>query len=170
MATPIFSTSQPQSDKSKSMPTLLEEITGERDAVLAATLAMPVKAYAWARVSTSMQEERGLSIPEQLREIREYAKSRRIEIVGEFREAQSAFQHRAKRSEFERMLARARTERVSMILVHDFSRFSRDCAGGKALVRELRQRGIKVVSLNDPEIDPRDPDGRVHGSVHVRQE
>jgi DNA invertase Pin-like site-specific DNA recombinase len=152
------------------MPTLLEEITGERDAVLAATLAMPVKAYAWARVSTSMQEERGLSIPEQLREIREYAKSRRIEIVGEFREAQSAFQHRAKRSEFERMLARARTERVSMILVHDFSRFSRDCAGGKALVRELRQRGIKVVSLNDPEIDPRDPDGRVHGSVHVRQE
>jgi hypothetical protein len=52
------------------------------------------------------------------------------------------------------MLSRARADRVSMILVHDFSRFSRDSVGAKALVRELRGAGIKVVSLNDPEIDP----------------
>lgn len=117
-------------------------------------LADTSSAFAWARVSTSLQEERGLSIPEQLREIREYARKRTIEIVAEFTEAESAFQHRAKRAEFERMLARARTERVSMILVHDFSRFSRDSVGAKALVRQLRELGIKVVSLNDPEIDP----------------
>ncbi|HEV2383071.1 MAG TPA: recombinase family protein [Terriglobia bacterium] len=106
-----------------------------------------------------MQEERGLSIPEQLREIREYAQTRGIEIVGEFTEAESAFQHRAKRPEFERMLARARAERVSMILVHDFSRFSRDSVGAKTLNRQLRGAGIKVVSLNDPELDPETPAG-----------
>jgi hypothetical protein len=75
--------------------------------------------------------------------------------VAEFSEAKSAFQHRAKRPEFERMLARARAERVPIILVHDFSRFSRDSVGAaKALVRELRAAGIRVVSLNDPELDP----------------
>jgi len=100
-----------------------------------------------------MQEERGLSIPEQLREIRQYAEARNIEIVAEFTEAVSAFQRPAKRIEFERMLARARAERVSIILVHDYSRFSRDSVGGKALVRELQRSGIKVVSLSDPEID-----------------
>jgi DNA invertase Pin-like site-specific DNA recombinase len=101
-----------------------------------------------------MQEERGLSIPEQLREIREYAEARNIEIIAEFTEAESAFQHRAKRPEFERMLARAKAERVSMILVHDLSRFSRDSVSAKTHVRQLRGLGIKVVSLNDPEIDP----------------
>jgi site-specific DNA recombinase len=132
---------------------LLEELTRTR-ANTVASVVTPARAFAWARVSTSMQEERGLSIPEQLREIREYAEAKDIEIAGEFTETESAFQHRAKRAEFERMLARARAERVPMILVHDFSRFSRDSVGAKALVRQLRNAGIKVVSLHDPEIDP----------------
>jgi hypothetical protein len=38
--------------------------------------------------------------------------------------------------------------------VHDLSRFSRDSVDGRALVRQLRAEGIKVVSLNDPEFDP----------------
>ena len=138
---------------------LFQELTGARANIGAALPAAPAKAFAWARVSTSMQEERGLSIPEQLREIREYAETRGIEIVAEFKEAESAFQHRAKRAEFERMLAQARAEHVSMILVHDFSRFSRDSVGAKALVRQLREAGIKVVSLNDPELDPETPAG-----------
>jgi site-specific DNA recombinase len=133
---------------------LLEELTSVNANIAATFPAQPAKAFAWARVSTSMQEERGLSIPEQLREIREYAHTRKIEIVAEFKEAESAFQQRAKRPEFERMLARAKAEHVSMILVHDFSRFSRDSLGAKTLVRRLRGLGIKVVSLNDPEADP----------------
>ena len=83
------------------MPTsnsLLEELIGERGNISANSPASPAKALAWARVSTAIQEERGLSIPEQLREIRDYAKARNIEIVGEFSEAESAFQRRAKRT------------------------------------------------------------------------
>jgi hypothetical protein len=35
----------------------------------------PRRAFAWARVSTGVQEERGLSIPEQLREIHRFAEA-----------------------------------------------------------------------------------------------
>jgi DNA invertase Pin-like site-specific DNA recombinase len=101
----------------------------------------------------------GLSIPEQFRDIREYAKVYGIEIIAEFSEAESAFQHRAKRAEFERMIARAKAQHVPIILVHDFSRFSPDSLGAKTLVRQLRGLGIKVVSLNDPELDPETPAG-----------
>jgi site-specific DNA recombinase len=138
---------------------LIEEITGANAKATAPSPVERAKAFAWARVSTSMQEERGLSILEQFREIREYAEIRGIEIVAEFSEAESAFQHRSKRPEFQRMLSQAKAENVSIILIHDFSRFSRDSVGGKALVRQLRGHGIRVVSLNDPEVDPETPAG-----------
>jgi site-specific DNA recombinase len=114
-----------------------------------------VNALAWARVSTDMQEERGLSLSEQLREIRQYAQKHKINIVAEFQEATSAYQKEDKRVEFHRMIARAKSElNISLILVHDLSRFSRDSLRARSLLRELREAGVRVVSLNDPELDP----------------
>jgi hypothetical protein len=118
-------------------------------------LAGKVKAFAWARVSTDMQEDRGLSMPQQLREIRAYAEKHEIEIVEEFSEAASAFQREEKRVEFRRMIDRAKTGReVAAILVHDLSRFSRDSARAKVLLRDLHAAGVRVISLNDPVMDP----------------
>jgi DNA invertase Pin-like site-specific DNA recombinase len=117
-------------------------------------------AIAWARVSTDEQQERGLSIPEQLRDMRAYAKSQGIEIVHEFHEVASAFRYEGRRVEFSKMLATARSDpRVTLILVHDFSRFSRDSARAKALVCELRTAGVQVISLNDPVVDAETPVG-----------
>ena len=140
----------------------MEEAPGILDALLGETASQPVEgtpsrvgAFAWARVSTEMQEERALSIPEQLREIRDYARKNDFEIVEEFQETGSAFKRPEKRVEFERMVAEAEARPdVSAILVHDLSRFSRDSVRGKSLMRRLRDRGIQVVSLNDPEFDP----------------
>ncbi len=112
------------------------------------------KALAWARVSTDMQEERGLSLPEQLRQIQEYALQLDIEIVEEFSEAASAYKSKAKRPEFDRMLARAREDSdISVILVHDLSRFSRDSINAQTLIRDLRRAGVEVLSVSDPVID-----------------
>ncbi len=114
----------------------------------------PARALAWARVSTDMQDERGLSIPEQFREIRLYAAKHDISIDEEFHEAVSAFHNQQRRIEFQKMLARARSDRgVSIILVHDFSRFCRDSAEARFLIQDLRKAGVRVVSLNDPEFD-----------------
>ena len=113
------------------------------------------RALAWGRVSTDMQEERGLSLPEQLREIREYAARSGIEIVAEYQEATSAFQREEKRVEFHRMVARAKEDpSIGVILVHDMSRFSRDSVRAKTLLRELRKAGVEVISLSDPVADP----------------
>jgi len=114
----------------------------------------PVKALAWARVSTDMQEERNLSIPEQLRQIREYAEKKGIEIIAEYSEAASAFQKSSKRVEFYKMIEHAQNDpEISAILIHDFSRFSRDSISAKTLLRNLKEHGIKVISLNDMDFD-----------------
>ena len=92
---------------------------------------------------------------EQLRQICEYAEKHGIEIVEQYHEAASAFKSDSQRVEFHRMLERARSDRdVTAILVHDFSRFSRDSLMARTMIRELKQRGIRVISLNDLEIDP----------------
>jgi hypothetical protein len=46
------------------MSALLEEILGSADTAPAESPSRSVSAVAWARVSTDMQEARGLSIPE----------------------------------------------------------------------------------------------------------
>jgi site-specific DNA recombinase len=113
-----------------------------------------VKALGWARVSTDMQEARNLSIPEQLKQIREYAEKHEIDIVQEYSETASAYQSKSKRLEFAKMLQHAQdSDDISAILIHDFSRFSRDSTKAKALARELRDQGIKIISLNDPDFD-----------------
>ena len=132
---------------------LLTALLGARNAPTEENAALII-AVAWARVSTDMQEERGLSLPEQLREIRRYAERQGITITAEFTEAASAFQREAKRVEFHRMLAYIKEHKgINAIIVHDYSRFSRDSIRGKALVRQLKESGIEVISLNDPTFD-----------------
>lgn len=70
----------------------------------------PLRAYVWARTSTDMQERRGLSIPEQLREIRAYAERHGIEIIEEFTEAASASQRKAHRDEFQEVVKEGTNE------------------------------------------------------------
>jgi hypothetical protein len=133
---------------------LLDALVGTGSQAADAT-PQAVKAVAWARVSTDMQDARGLSMPEQVREIREYAAKHDIEITSEFSEAVSAYGKEEHRVEFRRMLAHVKAHKdVSVILVHDFSRFSRDSLRAQSLIRDLREAGVKVISLNDPEVDP----------------
>ena len=107
--------------------------------------AESVRAFAWARVSSDQQAERGETITEQLRQIREHAKRHDIEIMDEFQEVASAFQRDEKRVQFHRMIEEAKRRRdVNAILVHDLSRFSRVSLKSQLLTRDLEAAGVRV--------------------------
>jgi DNA invertase Pin-like site-specific DNA recombinase len=143
--------------------TLIEQLIERSQSGIAAVAEnTPVKAYAWARVSTETQAEKDNSIPQQLKEIREYAERYDYEIVQEFHEAISAFQDQSKRHEFNRMIELAKSDKnVGAIIVHDLSRFSRDSIEGRQVIRQLNARGVILKSVRDPDIDP-DSDGAVY--------
>lgn len=84
---------------------------------------------AYARVSTVRQAERELSIPDQLRQIREHCAAHGYELVEEFVEP-GASATDENRPVFQRLLARAFSDEspYDLILVHSFSRFARNLA------------------------------------------
>jgi hypothetical protein len=134
---------------------LLAQLTGSENGNGKAPESVPLRAFAWGRVSTDEQGERGESIQEQLRQVRAHAERQGIEIVGEYQEVGSAFQREDRRVEFHRMIEEAKKrEDVNAILVHDFSRFSRDSLRAQMLIRELREAGVQVLSASDPNFDP----------------
>lgn len=113
----------------------------------------PERAFLFARVSTDAQEEKGLSLPEQLRETRQFAERNGFEIVAEFQEAESGFRHQERRHEFHRMLELIEPQRVSIIIVHERSRWGRNDYA-RTIRRGLQKRGVQVLSVIDPHIDP----------------
>ncbi len=121
-------------------------------------LPTTISALAWIRVSTDMQEERGASLAQQQREIEEFAIRHNILITQMYSEVGSAYQHNAKRLEFHKMLEHARRDpEIKAILVHDYSRFSRDSIEAQTITRDLRGDGVAVLSVSDPVIDPKEP-------------
>ena len=153
LALPIVSVTYPPDE-------LLRKLMGQSTVSLVPERPPVAGAIAWARVSTDEQAQKGLSIPEQLRQIRAYAAQHGMDIVQEFHEAASAFTDEAKRTEFHRMLATVKAHpEISVILVHDYSRFSRDSLRAQQLVEEMGKGGVRVISLNDLWFDRETPTG-----------
>ncbi len=115
-------------------------------------MSNPLKALAYARVSTVEQAEADLSIPAQLREIKQYTLTNKIEIVDEYiDEGLSAYNDETKRLSFNKMIERAKLDpEISLILVHEFSRFSRNKYHSSSVKNELRKRGVSVVTTSSP--------------------
>ena len=129
---------------------LVQEIMQAADSATAAQ-ATATAALAYVRVSTDMQEDKGLSIPAQRAAIRAYAEERGVEILEWFEDSASGFQDEGKRVDFQRMLERAKSDRqTGMILVHEYSRFSRDPWRTPQLIGELQRAGVQVVSVTEP--------------------
>jgi site-specific DNA recombinase len=110
------------------------------------------KALAYARVSTMEQAEANLSIPAQLKEINKYAAANNIEVIHEYvDEGLSAYKDDYKRIAFNQMTEHAKSSiDINLILVHEFSRFSRDRYYAVSIKGELKKAGVRVVSTSLP--------------------
>ncbi|MDQ2963034.1 MAG: recombinase family protein [Pseudomonadota bacterium] len=108
----------------------------------------------YARVSTSRQAENDLSIPDQLRQLREYCKARSLAIACEYVEP-GATATDDRRAVFQQMIADATQPPAPFdaILVHSRSRFFRDLFEFLKYERLLKRSGVKIVSITQETSD-----------------
>jgi len=104
----------------------------------------------YARVSSEKQAEKDLSLPAQLKSLREYALSREWNIVHEYVDAAESART-ADRPQFQEMiaLAKQKTPPFQTILVWKLNRFARNREDSIVFKSLLRKRGIQVISINE---------------------
>ncbi|CAA6606404.1 Resolvase domain [Rhodospirillaceae bacterium LM-1] len=108
----------------------------------------------YARVSTARQAEKDLSIPDQLRQMQDWAKAHGMSIAKEYVEpGASATDDR--RPVFQQMIADAMLQPspFEAVLVHSQSRFFRDSLEFGLYERKLLKAGVKLISITQPMAD-----------------
>ena len=114
----------------------------------------------YARVSTVKQAEKGLSIPDQLRQMRDWCKANGYSVGEEYIEpGESATDD--KRPVFQQMICEAMQNPAPFeaIIVHSLSRFFRDSLEFALYERKLKRAGVKVISITQQTND--DPSGEM---------
>jgi len=120
----------------------------------------------YARVSTGRQAENDLSIPDQLRQMREWAERNSHVVVKEYIEP-GASATDDKRPVFQNMIQDAEQKPTSfqLIAVHSLSRFFRDLVQGAMYQKKLHKLGIKLVSIAQQTND--DPSGDMQRHIFM---
>ena len=114
----------------------------------------------YARVSTTKQADKDLSIPDQLRQMREWCKRNNHVVGKEYIEA-GASATDDRRPEFQQMVADAtlKPSPYEAIIVHSLSRFFRDFIEFALYERRLNKAGVKLISITQQTSD--DPSGEM---------
>jgi DNA invertase Pin-like site-specific DNA recombinase len=108
----------------------------------------------YARVSTTKQAEKDLSIPDQLQQMRDWCRRQGFTVAVEYVEpGASATDDR--RPEFQRMIAEATRGAAPFeaIVVHSLSRFFRDSLEFALYERDLNKAGVKLISITQQTCD-----------------
>ncbi len=108
----------------------------------------------YVRVSTSRQADNDLSIPDQLRQLHEWAKANGHLVVQEYIEP-GASATDDKRPVFQQMIndAMIKPPAFEVIIIHSLSRFFRDGIEFGVYERKLAKNKVKVISITQPTSD-----------------
>jgi site-specific DNA recombinase len=106
------------------------------------------RAAIYVRVSTTRQAEADLSIPDQIKQLREYCARRGWTVADEFTEP-GASARDDDRPAFQDMISKATglDRPYDVVVVHSLSRFSRDTMDSEFYVRKLRRSDVELVSI-----------------------
>ena len=106
-------------------------------------------ALAYARVSTKEQAEKGLSIPAQLKAIREYANSHGFRILEEYIDGGESART-SDRPAFLQMIKRCQKDKsIDAVIVHKIDRFSRNNIDFYAYKAILKKEGVRLISITE---------------------
>ena len=110
----------------------------------------------YRRVSTTDQKENGNSLNTQLHSLRTFANNNGMDVVSEYQEDFSA--KNFERPEFNRLrdFIIKNPGKVNYILITSWDRFSRDAYEGLGVIREMRELGVEINSVENW-IDHYDP-------------
>lgn len=104
----------------------------------------------YARVSSEKQAEKDLSLPAQLKALRDFANSREWSIVHEYVDAAESARS-SNRPQFQEMIATAKQKNppFQAILVWKLNRFARNREDSIIFKSLLRKKGVQVLSINE---------------------
>jgi DNA invertase Pin-like site-specific DNA recombinase len=123
------------------------------------------KAALYARVSTGKQAEKDLSIPDQVKQLKEYCQSQGWHVQKIYKEL-GASARDANRPVFQDMIAdaKAKHRQFDVIVTLTTSRFFRDVTGARVYKHKLAKAGVKVVATNQQFAD--DPGGKLMETIY----
>jgi site-specific DNA recombinase len=119
--------------------------------------------FAYARVSTPRQGEKGVSLPEQKEAIERYAKAHSLAIARWFEERESASQ--AGRHAFNQMLQMLRLGRAQGVIIHKIDRSARNLEDWTD-VGKLVDAGVEVHFATE-NLDLRTVAGRLSADIQA---
>jgi DNA invertase Pin-like site-specific DNA recombinase len=122
-----------------------------------ATLPSMTKAFAYLRVSGKGQVE-GDGFTRQLEAIKKYAASSNTRITKVYREeGVSGTTDWENRPAFSEMMAAMLANGTRTVLVERLDRCARDLMVQESIIADFRRKGLKIVSVNEPDLCSDDP-------------
>jgi len=126
--------------------------------------------FAYLRVSGKGQID-GDGFPRQFGAVREYAKSQGMKIAKVFREeGVSGTVEGMDRPTWAEMISAILANGVNTILVESLGRLARDLFVQEYILRDMKQRGITLISVTEPDLGSTDPTRimfrQILGAIH----
>lgn len=122
----------------------------------------------YARCSSDEQKKNGYTIGDQLNLLDEFATDYELVSVGEYvDEGISATLEISKRKALAQMIEDAKAGKIDVIVIKCIDRFFRSVEEYYAAQKQLRKAGVTWISIEEPDLDPEDPDAAFKINIYL---
>lgn len=122
----------------------------------------------YGRCSSDEQKKSGYTIGDQLSLMDDFCNDYELVSVGEYvDEGVSATLEISKRKDLSRMIEDAKAGKFDIILIKCIDRFFRSVEEYYACQKQLRQAGVTWISIEEPDLDPEDPDAAFKINIYL---
>lgn len=127
-----------------------------------------VRIAKYARCSSDEQKKNGYTIGDQLELLDEFSNDYQLVSVGEYvDEGVSATLEISKRKDLARMIEDAKAGKFDVIVIKCIDRFFRSVEEYYAAQKQLRKAGVTWLSIEEPDLDPEDPDAAFKINIYL---